>query len=105
MVTSWRKNITSPPLCKYIFILKRSRLVKFAEIIKIATMFIKTTFQSLNKVEKFRNYVLKCNLCFYFLIQKWLISFEKMLTSTDMSQACDVIYIYFRSFWVRYNCA
>ena len=41
------------------FILRRSRVANFAEIIKIATMFIKTTFRDSNKIKIIRNYVLK----------------------------------------------
>ena len=44
------------------------RVAKFADIIKIATMVIKTTFKDSNKVEGIRSYVLKCNLYHYFLI-------------------------------------
>ena len=50
------------------FILRRPGLAKFADIIKVATMLIKTTYQNSNKVKRIRNYVLKRNLCLYFLI-------------------------------------
>ena len=43
-------------------ILRRPRVVSFADIIKIATMFIKKTFKDSNEVKRIRNYVLKCNL-------------------------------------------
>ena len=48
--------------------LRRPRAVNFADITKIATMFIKTTFKDRNKVRRVRNYVLKCHLHLYFLI-------------------------------------
>ena len=38
------------------------RVANFADIIKTATMFIKTTFKDSEKVKRIRNYVLKCNL-------------------------------------------
>ena len=41
------------------FILRRSKVTNFAEIIKIASMFIKTTFRDSNKIKRIRNYVLK----------------------------------------------
>ena len=47
---------------QYAFILRRLRVANFADIIKIATMFVKTYFKEPNIVEKIRNYVLKCNL-------------------------------------------
>ena len=48
------------------FIIRRPRVVNFADIIKITTMFIKATFRDPKKVKK--TYVLKCNLYPYFLI-------------------------------------
>ena len=53
---------------QYAFILRRLKVANFADIIKIATMFVKTYFKGQNIVEKIRNYVLKCNLYLYFLI-------------------------------------
>ena len=55
-------------LFKNNFILRKPRVVNFADIIKIVTMLIKTTFKDSNKVKKNRSYVLKCNLYLYFLI-------------------------------------
>ena len=49
----------------FIFILRRSRVANFAEIIKIRIMFIKTTFKDPNQVKRIRN--LKSRLYFYFL--------------------------------------
>ena len=50
------------------FILRRLRVASFADIIMIATMFIKETFKDSEKVERTRNYGLKCNLYWYLLI-------------------------------------
>ena len=50
------------------FILRKPRLANFADIIKIATIFIRTTFKDSNKVKRIRNYALKYNLFLYFLI-------------------------------------
>ena len=47
------------------FILRRSRVANFAEIIKIGIMFIKTTFKDPNQVKRIRN--LKSRLYLYFL--------------------------------------
>ena len=40
----------------------------FADIIKIATMFIKTVIQDSRKVKRIINYVLKSSLYLYFLM-------------------------------------
>ena len=57
----------------------------FADIIKIATTCIKTTFKDSEKIERVRTYVLKRNLYPYFLIsQKLQISGEKMLMSAEL---------------------
>ena len=67
-----------------IFVLRRPKVASFANI-KIATMFIKTTIKDSKKVERIGNYLLKCNLYLYFLIQqKLLISGEKMLMSAAL---------------------
>ena len=47
---------------------RRPRVANFADIIKIATIFISKTFKDSNKVKRITNYVLKCNLYLYFLI-------------------------------------
>ena len=51
-----------------IFILRRPGVADFADIIKIAAMFIKKIFKDSKKVKITRNYALKCNLYLYFLI-------------------------------------
>ena len=59
---SWTVIMTSQPLFQNTFILRRPRVTNFADIIKIATMFLKTTFRDSQKIKIIRNYVLKCNL-------------------------------------------
>ena len=49
-------------------IMRRRRVANFVDIIKIATMFNKTTTKKKKKVKRIRNYVLKWNLYLYFLI-------------------------------------
>ena len=49
-------------LFQNIFISRRSRVVNYADIVIIATMFIKTTCKDSKKIKRIRNYVLKCNL-------------------------------------------
>ena len=56
---SWAEIMTSQPLLQNTFILKRRGVANFTGIMKIATMFIKTTFKT---------YVLKFNLYLHFLI-------------------------------------
>ena len=43
-------------------------VANFVNIIKIATMFIKTSFKDSKKVKRTRSHVLKCSLYLYFLI-------------------------------------
>ena len=43
-------------------------VANFADIIKIATVSIKTTFKDSDKVKRIRNYVSKHNRYMYFLI-------------------------------------
>ena len=50
------------------FNLRRPRVTNFADIIKIATMFNKTTFKDPNKVKRIKNYVLSFCRYLYFLI-------------------------------------
>ena len=48
-------------ISKY-FYFKKARVANFVDIIKITTMFIKTTFTKTEKVKRIRNYVLKWSL-------------------------------------------
>ena len=50
------------------FNLRRPRVTNFADIIKIATMFNKTTFKDPNKVKRIKNYVSSFCRYLYFLI-------------------------------------
>ena len=50
------------------FILRRSRVIIFADIIKTVTMFIKTIIKDPRKNKRIRNYVSKSNLYLYFLM-------------------------------------
>ena len=57
------------------FISRRPRFANFADIIKIESMFIKTTFKDSKKVKRIRNYVLKCNVYIYIYIYYIYICF------------------------------
>ena len=60
---SWIKVITSSVLFQITFHLLRPRIASFADIIKIGTMVIETTFESSKQVKEIEIiYVLKCNL-------------------------------------------
>ena len=50
------------------FVLRRLRVPNFADVIKIATILIKTTFEESNKVKGIKNGALKRNLYLHFLI-------------------------------------
>ena len=52
MMTLWTKVMTSQSLFQNTFILRRSRIVNFADIIKISTIFIKTTFKDSKKLKE-----------------------------------------------------
>ena len=60
--------MTSYPLFQVTFILRRPRVANFAYIIKIATIFIRTTFKDSNKFKVNRNYALKYNLYLFLLM-------------------------------------
>ena len=76
-------------ISKY-FLLRRPRVANFADI-KIATMFIKTTFKGSKKVKRIRNYVLKCNL--YVSLEKPIGShWFKCLASVFQSSAVSIVF-------------
>ena len=52
MVTSRTEIMTSQPSFQNNLTLRRSRVAKFVYIIKIATMFIETTFKDSKKVKR-----------------------------------------------------
>ena len=47
---------------KYFFCLRMPRVATFADMIKVAIMFIKTMFQNSIKIKSIRKYALKRNL-------------------------------------------
>ena len=49
------------------FNLRRPRETNFADIVKIATVFVIATFNYSNKAKRNENYALKCNLYLCFL--------------------------------------
>ena len=66
-------------------ILRRLEVALFADIIKIASNFIKIIFKDSQDVKRIQNYVSKCSLYLYFFIQRnLLISGEKMLMSAEL---------------------
>ena len=68
----------------------------FAGIIKIITRFTKKIFKDSRKAKRIRNYVLKCNLYLYFLIQQNLLISGKK--NADVSRIKGhVIHIFFGS--------
>ena len=52
------------------FILTRPRVANFLDMIKIAILFIKTTSKDSSKVNRIKNYILKCDIALYLLIQE-----------------------------------
>ena len=51
-MTSWTESTTSQPLFQNTFILRRPKVAIFADIIKIATMFVKTIFKDSKKLKE-----------------------------------------------------
>ena len=93
-MTSWAE-IVNIPLFHDTFILRRPRAASFAEIIKVAITFNKTTLKDSKKVKRIKNYVLKCNLYLYFLVQqKLLISDGKDADVSRTTGMCHVIHIF-----------
>ena len=91
--------MTSLLLFWNLFVLRRSRLANFAEIVKITAMLIKATFKD-SKSWKIRNHVLKCNLYLYFLIsQKLLISGEKSWSQQNSRAVSRYLYV----FWIFFK--
>ena len=78
-------------------ILRRLRVAIFAGIIKIVTLFIKTTHKDSRKIKRIRNYVSKWCLYLYFLITNiW----QFLVKNSDVSRTqgmCHVIHIDFGS--------
>ena len=86
--------------------LGRPRWAIFADIMKIITRFIKEIFKDLRKTKRVRNYLLKCNLYLYFLMQQnFPISGEKMLMSAE-ARECLTWFMYLLDLiQARYCCA
>ena len=59
--------MTSQPLFQSTFILEKSGVAIFSDIIKLVTKFIKTIFKDSDTVKSIRNYISKRNLLLYFL--------------------------------------
>ena len=81
------------------FHLRRPRVTNFPDIIKVSTMFIKTTFNDSKKVKPIGNYALKRNLYLYFLIkQKLLISVKKYWRQQNSKGVSRDLYIFWSFF-------
>ena len=52
---------------KNVFALRRPGVTIFGDIIKVVTIFIKTSLKDSRKFRRIRNYISKWNLCLYFL--------------------------------------
>ena len=67
-MTSLRETMTSEHFFQKNFILIRSGVANFADIIKIVIMFINAILKDSKKVRRIRNMYLNVNLYLYFLI-------------------------------------
>ena len=68
LVTPWTNIMMSQPLFKNTCILRRLEVTIFVDIVKIVTIFKRTTFKDSNKAKIIKNYASKCNLYLNFLI-------------------------------------
>ena len=97
LLTSWTKTMTPQLFFQKNLILRRLRVAIFAGIIKIVTLFIKTTHKDSRKIKRIRNYVSKWRLYLYFLITNiW----QFLVKNSDVSRTqgmCHVIHIDFGS--------
>ena len=97
LLTSWTKTMTPQLFFQKNLILRRLRVAIFAGIIKIVTLFIKTTHKDSRKIKRIRNYVSKWRLYLYFLITNiW----QFLVKNSDVSRTqgmCHVIQIDFGS--------
>ena len=85
----WRHNL----FFQNTYILRRARVVSFADFIKFAKMFIKATFKDSERVKIIRNYVLKCSLYLH-LVTAFL---WKNADTSRTHRMCQLIYVYFIS--------
>ena len=60
--------MTSQPLFLNTDILERLKVANFADMKKIATMFIKTIFEDLSTIKIIKEYAITCNFYLYLLI-------------------------------------
>ena len=88
--------MTSKPLYENAFILRKPKVVNFADIIKILTI-IKKTFEDSKNVKRIRNYVFKCNLHLCFLVYQNLQIFGEKNNVSRTQVVYHVIYIFFGS--------
>ena len=81
------------------FILRRSRVANFADIIKTATIFIKPIFKNSKKVKRIRKYILKMQSISVFLCKTKIADFQRK--NEDVSRVQEVfhvIYMFFGSY-------
>ena len=80
------------------FILRRSRVTNFADIIEIATIFIKPIFKNSKKVKRIRKYILKMQSISVFLGKTKIDDFQ--WKNTDVSRAISRdLYV----FWILFR--
>ena len=91
-------------LSKYLYF-KKAQSSSSYDIVKIATMFFKTIFEDSKQVKRIINYVLKCYLYLYFLIQQKLLISGENADASSIQGLCHRIYIFIGSSLVRYICS
>ena len=82
----------------------KARVVNFDDVIKIVTIFIKTSFKDSNKVKSIRNFMYQnpIYICISWYRKKLLITGEKMMASVELKEHTSTLkehtrdlYIYF----------
>ena len=91
---------------KNTFISRKPREAYFADIIKIETMFIKTTFIDSKKVKGIRNHVINTiYICVSWYNKSCWFSRKKMMMSTELKRFVTWFIYFLDLLSVRHNCA
>ena len=100
--------MTSLPLFKNTFILRRPTIANFYDIIKVATMFIKNVSKDSKEVNRIWNYLSKKQSISVFhdwYNKKFWFSLKRSWSQQNSRDVSSDLSIFLHLLWVRYNCA
>ena len=105
LVALWTEIMTLQPLHQNAFILRRTKVANFADMINIPTMFIK---KPLKTQKKFKKLEIMCSNAIYICISRFSkicwFSVKKCWCQQNSSGVSQDLY-FLDLLWVRYNCA